>query len=207
MGNKPSLEDQLIDIKLNVKVLERASRKCEKNRTKQLANVKRAIQQGNIEGARIYGENSIREKQVGLNYLKLSSRLDAVASRIETAITTKDISASMGTVVKSMNTALQSMDVEQISVTMSEFEKHFEDLDVITGATMGTLDSATASQMPGDQVDNLIREVADEHSLEVGAMLDDAGTVRTGMPVASQKNTAKQVENNEPALVLPAAPS
>ena len=31
-------------------------------------------------------------QQVGLNYLKLSSRLDAVASRIETAITTKVVS-------------------------------------------------------------------------------------------------------------------
>ena len=48
-------------------------------RFEQLASVKKAIKEGNIEGARIYAENAIREKQTGLNYLKLASRLDAVA--------------------------------------------------------------------------------------------------------------------------------
>jgi charged multivesicular body protein 1 len=39
-----------------------------------------------MEGARIYGQNVIREKNQSLNFLRLGSRVDAVAARLETAI-------------------------------------------------------------------------------------------------------------------------
>ena len=38
-----------------------------------------AIEKGNAEGARIYAQNAIREKNSGLNYLRMSARIDAVA--------------------------------------------------------------------------------------------------------------------------------
>mmetsp|Transcript_5512 Transcript_5512/g.12236 ORF Transcript_5512/g.12236 Transcript_5512/m.12236 type:complete len:188 (+) Transcript_5512:79-642(+) len=186
MGNTPSLHDQLIDVKLNVKTLERAEKKCQKNRTKQLASVKKAIKEGNVEGARIYAENAIREKQQGLNYLKLASRLDAVASRIETAITTQEISKSMGTVV--------------------QFEAEFENMEVVTGTMQSTMDSATSSQMPGDQVDDLILQVADQHNLEVGAMLDDAGVVGAGTVGTRQAVEQKEDRAAMMSAAIPAAP-
>ena len=39
---------------------------------------------GNVDGARIHAQNAIRKKSEQLNYLRLSSRLDAVASRLDT---------------------------------------------------------------------------------------------------------------------------
>ena len=39
-----------------------------------------------MDGAKIYAQNAIREKNMALNYLRLSSRIDAVASRVESAI-------------------------------------------------------------------------------------------------------------------------
>ena len=46
----------------------------------QLASVKKAIKEGNIEGQGYTRRmRAIREKQSGLNYLKLASRLDAFA--------------------------------------------------------------------------------------------------------------------------------
>lgn len=43
-----------------------------------------AIEKGNIDGAKIYAQNSIRKKTETLNYLRLASRLDAVVSRLDT---------------------------------------------------------------------------------------------------------------------------
>jgi tubulin-folding cofactor B len=60
--------------------------------------VKKAIEKGNAEGARIYAQNAIREKTQGLNYLKMGSRIDAVAARLETAIRTKEMSKNMPTI-------------------------------------------------------------------------------------------------------------
>ena len=50
-----------------------------------------AIQQQNTEGARIYASNAIRKKNEALNLLRLSSRIDAVASRIQTAVTMQKV--------------------------------------------------------------------------------------------------------------------
>jgi charged multivesicular body protein 1 len=92
MGNKPSMEDELINLKLSSKQMVMASKKCEKNHQKQLKAVEKAIKQGNREGAQIYAQNAIREKTQGMNYLRLSSRLDAVGARLETAVRTKQVS-------------------------------------------------------------------------------------------------------------------
>jgi charged multivesicular body protein 1 len=44
------------------------------------------LQQGNNDGARIYASNAIRKKSESLNLLRLASRIDAVESRVETAV-------------------------------------------------------------------------------------------------------------------------
>jgi hypothetical protein len=51
-----------------------------------------ALQQGNTDGARIYASNAIRKKNESLNLLRLASRIDAVASRVETAVTMRAVS-------------------------------------------------------------------------------------------------------------------
>jgi charged multivesicular body protein 1 len=64
----------------------RSAKKCEKNQGINKEKLKKAIEQGNMEGAKIYAQNVIREKNQALNFLRLGSRIDAVASRLETAI-------------------------------------------------------------------------------------------------------------------------
>ena len=45
-----------------------------------------------MEGAKIYAANAIRKKNESLNLLRLSSRIDAVSSRVETAVTMRQAS-------------------------------------------------------------------------------------------------------------------
>lgn len=51
-----------------------------------------ALQQKNTECARVYAENAIRKKNEGLNWLRMSSRVDAVASKVQTAVAMKSVS-------------------------------------------------------------------------------------------------------------------
>lgn len=51
-----------------------------------------ALQQKNVECARVYAENAIRKKNEGLNWLRMSSRVDAVASKVQTAVAMKAVS-------------------------------------------------------------------------------------------------------------------
>ncbi len=73
-----------------------------------------ALQQGNNDGARIYAANAIRKKSEALNLLRLSSRIDAVASRVETAVTMRQVTGNMTSVVRGMDKAMESMNLERV---------------------------------------------------------------------------------------------
>lgn len=133
MGQKHSLEDDLITFKLTSKQMARSAKKCDKNMATQTEKLKKAIKDGNMEGAKIYAQNVIREKNQSLNFLRLGSRIDAVASRLETAIRMQDVNKAMAQTVKGMSNAMKSMEVEQIAKTMEEFERQFENMDVRSG--------------------------------------------------------------------------
>jgi charged multivesicular body protein 1 len=198
MGAKPSLEDTLIELKLSAKQMTSAAKKAEKEEKKARNDVKKAIEKGNTEGARIYAQNAIRNKQQSLNYLKLSSRIDGVAARLDTAIRTNGISNTMQSIVAGMHNALASMDVESISTTMDEFERQFEDMDVRAAYMEGAMNSSTAMSTPQEDVDNLITMVADEHQLDLSFALDDAGAVGSkaganAQPAATEGATAAVV--------------
>lgn len=72
-----------------------------------------------MEGARIHAENSIRQKNQALNFLRMSSRIDAVSSRVETAVRMKQVSSSMAGVVKAMDQAASSMNIEKVRFNQS----------------------------------------------------------------------------------------
>ncbi|XP_066926279.1 charged multivesicular body protein 1a-like [Clytia hemisphaerica] len=161
------MEDTLFQLKFASKQLERASKKCEKEEKAQQAKIKKAMQQKNIEGARIYAENAIRKKNESLNYLRMASRVDAVASRVQTGVMMKSLTKTMGSVVKGLDKALSSMDLGKISAIMEKFEKQSEHLDVHTSVMDDTMGAATTLSTPQNQVDSLIQQVADENGLEV----------------------------------------
>ncbi|GLE04063.1 hypothetical protein PINS_up012974 [Pythium insidiosum] len=184
-SRKDKLEDELFNMKFTAKNLLRCAKKCEKNQAAQKTKLKKAIEQGNMEGARIYAQNVIREKNQSLSYLQLASRIDAVASRVQTAIAMGQLKTNMRGVVKGMDTVMASMNVEKISSTMDQFEKHFEDLDVRAAYMEGAMSNGTSISTPVDQVDDLIQMVADENGLKVAGQLDSAGRVDTDLPPAA----------------------
>ncbi|MEQ2182480.1 hypothetical protein GOODEAATRI_022727, partial [Goodea atripinnis] len=46
---------------------------------------------GNMEVARIHAENAIRQKNQSVNFLRMSARVDAVAARVQTAVTMNQV--------------------------------------------------------------------------------------------------------------------
>lgn len=75
-----------MELKMTSKSLQRQSKKCEKEEKSEKLKVKKAIEKGNMDGARIYAENAIRKRSEQMNYLRLASRLDAVVARLDTQV-------------------------------------------------------------------------------------------------------------------------
>lgn len=181
----PAMEKQLFNLKFAAKELQRNSKRCDKDEKTEKAKIKKAIQKGNMEVARIHAENAIRQKNQSLNYLRMSARIDAVAARVQTAVTMNQVTKSMAGVVKGMDATLKSMNLEKISGLMDKFERQFETLDVQTAHMEDTMSSTTTLTTPQNQVDSLMHELADEAGLDLNMELPQGQTGSVGSSVAS----------------------
>ncbi|TMW47144.1 hypothetical protein DOY81_007762 [Sarcophaga bullata] len=186
------MEKHLFNLKFAVKELERNSKKCEKEEKLEKAKAKKAIQKGNMDVARIHAENAIRQKNQAVNYLRMSARVDAVASRVQSALTTRKVTGSMAGVVKAMDAAMKGMNLEKISSLMEKFEQQFEDLDVQSSVMENTMSDTTTTSVPQGDVDNLLQQVADEAGLELNMELPSG--VQSSAIGASTQVSAEQDE-------------
>lgn len=139
-----------------------------------------------MEGAKIYAENVIRNKNQALNFRRMGSRVDAVSQRVQTAVATKKVTQSMAGVVNSMESAMKSMNLEQISNLMDRFEQQFESLDVQTSVMSDAMQSTTTMTTPQTEVDSLMQQVADEAGIELNQNLPQAQAGTIGVATASQ---------------------
>lgn len=170
--------EQIFQLKFTSKTLVRQAKKCEKEEKDEKLKVKKAIEKGNMEGAKIYAQNAIRKRTEQLNYLRLSNRLDAVVARLDTQAKMNTITVSMGGIVKALDSALASNNLIKVSETMDTFEKQMESMEVNATHMETVMASGTALSTPEDQVTLLMQQVADEHGLEV----------QIGLPQAAQHN-------------------
>ncbi|KAK5125694.1 hypothetical protein LTR85_011968 [Meristemomyces frigidus] len=161
------LEKALFNLKFTAKQLNRQAAKAGKDEQTEKAKLKKAIQQNHSDIAKIYAQNAIRKQNEKLNLLRLASRIDAVSSRVQTAVTMRSVTGSMANVVKGMDGAMKSMDLEKISAVMDRFQTQFEDLDVATGYYENATSQSTAVATPQDDVDKLMSQVADEAGVEL----------------------------------------
>ena len=157
------------------------------------AQVKRAIEKGNIDGAKIHAQDAIRKKNEGLNMLRLASRLDGVVARLETQAKMNAVNADMSGIVKSLEKSLNANNLEQVSETMDTFERQFENLDVQTEFVEQAMGNTSALSTPPEDVATLMQQIADEHGLEFAADLPSAGTTVPGEKQA-EKDLSMRLE-------------
>ncbi|KAK3092816.1 hypothetical protein FSP39_007508 [Pinctada imbricata] len=180
-----NMEKHLFNLKFAAKDLERNAKKCEKAEKEERNKLKKAMQKGIPEGAKIHAENAIRQKNQALNYRRMSARIDAVTARVQTAVTMKQVTGSMAGVVKSMESAMKSMNLEKISQLMDRFEQQFENLDVQSQVMEDTMCNSSTLTTPQNQVDSLMQEVADEAGLELNLDLPSAQSNTLGTSTAT----------------------
>jgi charged multivesicular body protein 1 len=194
------IEDQLFQLKFTAKQLEKQAQKAQQQQAQERAKVKKALEAKNVEGAQIYAENAIRKKNEYLNYLRLSSRIDAVASKVKSAMAMQSVAKNIGSVTKSLESAMASLDLEKVSKIMDNFEKQFTDLDVKSGVLESTMSSATTLSTPQNDVDALIKQVAEENGLEIMSQMEKAAGVSSLTPSVAQSSGASRSKDEEDLL-------
>ena len=148
--------------------------------------------------AKQYAQMAITDHKTGIKMLGLSSKLDAVAAKLESAQRMKQVSKQMASTVKGMEYAMKAMDVDKLTNTMSQFETMFDELDIKAEYMDQTMTGVQASTTPIDEVDQLMEQVASEHGLEIASAIDDMGVV--GKTTAVDELSEEKEEENTEAL-------
>jgi len=184
------MDNSSMQLKFTARQLAANSKRAVREEKKEKAKLKKAIEQGNTEGARIYAQNAIRQKNQALNYLRLSSRVEAVASRVESASRMKTVTYSMANIVQAMDRSMKEMNLEKMTQIMDQFEQQFEDMDVQADYVEQAMNQTTAMATPQGQVDELIQQVAAEHGLELTEELGKIPVQKA--PVVVQRDAAEE---------------
>ncbi|XP_058070501.1 ESCRT-related protein CHMP1-like [Magnolia sinica] len=178
---KEKLMEQIFHLKLTSKSLVRQAKKCEQEEKSEKAKVKKAIEKGNMDGARIYAQNAIRKRNEQLNYLRFASRLDAVVARLGSQGSFQAVGKSMGGIVKALEGSLSVGNMEKVSQTMDRFEKVFVNMEVQSSFTEKAMAGTTSLSTPEGEVGSLMQQVADDYGLEVSVKLPQAGNQALGL--------------------------
>jgi charged multivesicular body protein 1 len=99
-----SLDDALFDMKFNAKQMRKESERLAKDEIKEKALSAKALQKSQIEVARTHATNAIQSKNLSLQLLQTSSKIDGCAKRLEHAIRLNQVNQAMTSVAKSMGT-------------------------------------------------------------------------------------------------------
>lgn len=194
MGNTEQLLNQIMELKFTAKSLQRQARKCEKDEKTEKLKVKKAIEKGNLDGARIYAENAIRKRTEQLNVLRLASRLDAVVARLDTQAKMNVINKSMASVVKTLDAAFASSNLQKMSETMDSFESQFVNMEVQSQFIESAMAGSTSLSTPEDEVNSLMQQVADDYGLEISVGLPQPSNV---VPAQAENESKKVSEEDE----------
>ncbi|KAM7320710.1 hypothetical protein ACRRTK_019963 [Alexandromys fortis] len=114
-----------------------------------------------------YAENAVGEKIEDENWLRMATRVDAVSSKVQIAVTMKGVTKNMAQVTKALDKVLSAMDPQKVSAVMDRSEQQVQNLKVHTLVTEGSMSSATTRTTPQEQVDTSSVQIAEENGLEV----------------------------------------
>ena len=195
--------NDIFNLRMQAKTLARQSKKLEKEHNDYKKKVKKAMEQGNMDVARVYCETAIHKKSMANNLLKMSSRVDAISMKLQAQIRQNQTIKMLGKVTKDLEIHMKSMNIEGISKTMDMFSEQFENIDVATSVMEQGLDKGTQAMTDQNQVTSLLNEIADEHNMDIQSQLEDAGLADKPLNIKNKNNNIdeeKEIDNDQHKL-------
>lgn len=161
------LEDQIFDLRFNAKQMEGEAKRAMNESKKLRSTIKKCIEDGDRERAEIYAQQAIAKKQQAVNMTRIAARIEVVSSQLQMNNTMQGITKDMGKIAVNLNDALKKMDVEKCASIMMDFDKATNDLAKNTDFTTSIMNDQATNLSAPSAVNDLLREVAVEHAIEL----------------------------------------
>ena len=115
--------DKIFEFKMIGKQFQREAKKAENQQKKLLEKTKNLIAKGDYESAKVSAADVIRKKNECKRYQILGSKVDTIAQKLQNAMNTKELTASMSKLTNLMTNFGNMNDIVEMADTMDKFEK------------------------------------------------------------------------------------
>ena len=165
--------DTMFEFKMMGKQMAKEAKKSENQSKNLIKKVKDCIARGDYEQAKVAASDAIRQKNQVRRYRVLSSKIDTVAQRLQSAYQNQRLTEQMQSLTQQMVGAGNMMDMVKMTETMANFEKLFDDLDV-NGVMMDQVfDNVNAGTVNDAEVNTLIQQVAQQNGMKLSEDFDN----------------------------------
>ena len=167
--------DKIFEFKLMAKQFAKESKKAENEYKKNLTKTKNLMEKGKYDQARVTAADAIRKKNEINRYQVLSSKIDTIAQRLQSAMQTNQLTEKMSQLTKLMAGSGDKLnDIVQLADTMENFEKMFDDLDVNNAMMNEVMNNVNAGTIDDNEVNLLVNQVAEANGMKIMDSLNNA---------------------------------
>ena len=183
--------DTMFEFKMMGKSMAKEAKKSENQNKALIKKVKDCIARGDYEQAKVAAGDAIRQKNQVRRYRVLSSKIDTIAQRLQSAYQNQQLTEKMQSLTQQMVGAGNMMDLVKMTETMANFEKLFDDLDVNSAMMDQVFDNVNAGTVNEGEVNQLIAQVAQQNGMKLS---EDFDNVQIGEGGISEPNQQEQVD-------------
>ncbi len=183
--------DTMFEFKMMGKQMAKEAKKSENQNKNLIKKVKDCIAKGDYEQAKVAASDAIRQKNQVRRYRVLSSKIDTIAQRLQSAYQNQRLTEQMQSLTQQMVGAGNMMDLVKMTETMANFEKLFDDLDVNSNMMDQVFDNVNAGTVNEGEVNQLIAQVAQQNGMKLS---EDFDNVQIGEGGIAEPNQQEQVD-------------
>ena len=185
--------DTMFEFKMMAKQMQKESKKSEAQSKALIGKVKKCIEKGDYEQAKLAAADAIRQKNMVKRYRVLSSKVDTVAQRLKTAYQNQKLSEQMQNLTQQLLGAGNMMDIVKMTETMSNFEKLFDNLDINSNMMDQVFDNVNAGTVNENEVNQLIGQIAQQNGMKLSDEFEGAQLGEVG---EAEKQTNQEIGND-----------
>ncbi len=186
VGGKSSSSNrnQILNLKVVSRRLARSQRKLENQEKKNERKIRAAIQKGDTESARMYANETVRNRKASRGYQSLVNKIDGLVFKLERAEAVQSIVGEMKGLAASLANINNQLNLPEIDNLVGNMQETLESIDDTSELIEDSMDEMFESDIDEGEVDSLLTE----YGVEVGISMD------AGLPIPTNKSTELEKE-------------
>ena len=145
------LNEAAFQMKWQARSLEKEGNKAMANKEANMKKAKMHMDRGDMASAQIIAGEAIRYQKEAGSMFRMSGKMAAVGSKLESAARTQQVSMQIRNSVPALKNCLKQMEKSGVTKNLAQFERVFEDLDVQVEGVTGALDMVAGQSSEDNQ--------------------------------------------------------